>query len=82
EPADIGANMLRIGYQNTPFIRSWYTKAAFEHAVFHDMQELLSPGYLRRMERRAKKEFNQRFWWEPGETSPSRAPDFSAAFGR
>ncbi|PTS83991.1 hypothetical protein DBR00_11455 [Pseudomonas sp. HMWF032] len=81
EPADIGANMLRIGYQNTPFIRSWYTKAAFEHAVFHDMQELLSPGYLRRMERRAKKEFNQSFWWQPGDELPDRAPDLGAAVG-
>ncbi|UVL22386.1 hypothetical protein [Pseudomonas donghuensis] len=81
EPADIGANLLRIGYQNTPFIRSWYTKAAFEHAVFHDMQELLSPGYLRRMKRRAKKDFGQKFWWEPGEATPDRAPNLGAAVG-
>ncbi len=81
EPADVGANLLRIGYQNTPFIRSWYTKAAFEHAVMHDMQEMLSPGYLSRMKKRAKKDFNQRFWWEPGETAPSRAPNLGAAVG-
>ncbi|MEE4688829.1 hypothetical protein V2K77_01940 [Pseudomonas alliivorans] len=81
EPADVGANLLRIGYQNTPFIRSWYTKAAFEHAVVHDMQEMLSPGYLSRMKKRAKKDFNQRFWWEPGETSPTRAPNLGAALG-
>jgi hypothetical protein len=73
--------LLRIGYQNTPFIRSWYTKAAFEHAVFHDMQELLSPGYLRRMKRRAKKDFGQSFWWEPGDTTPDRAPNLGAAVG-
>lgn len=81
EPADVGANLLRIGYQNTPFIRSWYTKAAFEHAVFHDMQELLSPGYLSRMRKRAKKDFGQSFWWNPGETLPDRAPNLGAAVG-
>lgn len=81
EPADVGANALRIGYQNTPFIRSWYTKAAFEHAVFHDMQELLSPGYLQRMKRRAKKDFGQGFWWSPGESMPDRAPNFNTAVG-
>lgn len=81
EPADIGANLLRLGYQNTPFIRAWYVKAAFEHAVFHDMQELLSPGYLARMKRRAKKDFGQSFWWEPGEAMPDRAPNAGAAVG-
>jgi len=81
EPADVGANMLRIGYQNTPFIRSWYTKAAFEHAVFHDMQELLSPGYLQRMKRRAKKDFGQGFWWSPGKAVPERAPNLNTAVG-
>lgn len=81
EPADVGANLLRIGYQNTPFIRSWYTKAAFEHAVFHDMQELLSPGYLQRMKRRAKKDFGQGFWWSPGKAVPERAPNLNTAVG-
>lgn len=81
EPADVGANLLRIGYQNTPFIRSWYTKAAFEHAVFHDMQELLSPGYLQRMKRKAKKDFGQGFWWSPGKSLPERAPNLNTAVG-
>lgn len=81
EPADVGANLLRIGYQNTPFIRSWYTKAAFEHAVMHDMQEMLSPGYLARMKRRAQKDYGQKFWWAPGDTAPDRAPNLNAAFG-
>lgn len=81
EPADIGANLLRIGYQNTPLIRSWYTKAAIEHALIHDMQEVLSPGYTSRMQRRALREFNQEFWWEPGDSTPDRAPNLGAAVG-
>lgn len=80
EPSDVGANLLRIGYQNTPFIRSWYTKSIIEHALIHDLQENLSPGYLRRMERKAQKDFGQQFWWRPGASDPSRAPDLSAAF--
>lgn len=81
EPADVGANLLRIGYQNTPFIRSWYTKAAIEHALIHDMQEVLSPGYTGRMQRRALREFGQEFWWEPGDMTPDRAPNLGAAVG-
>lgn len=81
EPADVGANLLRIGYQNTPFIRSWYIKSVFEHAVLHDLQEQLSPGYLRRMERKAQRDFNQQFWWRPGAAEPRRAPNIGAATG-
>lgn len=82
EPADVGANLLRIGWQNTPLLRSWYTKAAIEHALIHDMQENLSPGYLRRMEKKAQRDFNQQFWWRPGGTAPRRSPDLGAATGQ
>ena len=81
EPADVGANLLRIGWQNTPLLRSWYTKAVIEHALIHDMQESLSPGYLRRMEKKAQKDFGQQFWWRPGASDPKRAPNLGAAVG-
>ncbi|NWC74299.1 hypothetical protein HX823_09435 [Pseudomonas sp. P7759] len=81
DPSDIGANLLRIGYQNTPLVRSWYTKAAIEHALIQDLQEVLSPGYLGRMQKRALRDFDQEFWWEPGESTPSRAPNLGAAVG-
>lgn len=78
---DLGGKLVKTAWNNTPFLRSWYTKAAIEHIFVHNFQELLSPGYLRRMERRAKKEFNQSFWWEPGEKLPGRAPNLGAAVG-
>lgn len=79
--SDVGANLLRIGWQNTPFLRSWYTKSAIEHALIQDMQEALSPGYLGRMQKRALQDFDQEFWWEPGEATPDRAPNLGAAVG-
>lgn len=76
-----GANLVRFAKSHIPGANLWYTKAATDHLIFHNLQEYFSPGYLRRMERRARKEFNQRFWWEPGEMTPDRAPNLGAAVG-
>ncbi|MCC6196797.1 MAG: hypothetical protein IT518_20275 [Burkholderiales bacterium] len=75
------AELLRFSRQNLPFVNLWYARAALDHAVFHEMQEALSPGYLAKMRQRAARDWGQRFWWEPGEALPSRAPDFEAALG-
>lgn len=76
-----GANLIRFAKSHIPGANLWYTKAATDHLIFHNLQEYFSPGYLRRMEQRARKEFNQRFWWEPGEAVPDRAPNLGAAVG-
>lgn len=76
-----GAKLVRFAKSHLPGANLWYTKAALDHMVFHQLQEYFSPGYLRRMERRAKKEFGQSFWWQPGETTPDRAPSLGAAVG-
>jgi hypothetical protein len=46
------------------------------------VQENLSPGYLNRMKRRARKDWDQEFWWQPGDPIPDRTPDLGAAFGQ
>ncbi|WP_286975758.1 hypothetical protein, partial [Pseudomonas sp.] len=76
-----GGKLVRLAKSHLPGANLWYTKAALDHMIFHQMQEHFSPGYLRRMERRAKKEFGQRFWWEPGDMTPDRAPNLGAAVG-
>ena len=77
---DFGAHAARFVHDNLPGANLWYTKAAIDHATFQQLQEYLSPGYLRRMRDNAEKNYNQKFWWEPGETVPKRAPDLQAAF--
>lgn len=97
EETDFGAEAVRFARGNTPGLSAvmnlWYIRAAFDHLVTHDLQELLSPGYLQRMQDRAYREFGQTFWWEPGGTpidalnvsgqdfAPERAPDVEAATG-
>lgn len=73
-----GAEMVRFGKSNLPGASLWYAKAALDHLIFHQLQEYFSPGYLSRMKERAERQFNQRYWWEPGEAAPQRAPDLTA----
>lgn len=78
---DFAADAIRFGRNNTPFINLWYLRGAVDHMVLHDLQEQVSPGYLRRLRQRARKDWGQDYWWEPGEAAPERAPDAAAAAG-
>ncbi|MCB2251787.1 hypothetical protein KTQ74_07775 [Pseudomonas chlororaphis] len=78
----LGGNLVRFAKSHTPGANLWYTRAATDHLIFNQMQEYFSPGYLRRMKQRARKEFKQSYWWEPGDTTPDRAPNLGAAVGR
>ncbi|MBF8733109.1 hypothetical protein IRZ59_22010 [Pseudomonas guariconensis] len=82
DPEVLGARLVQLGKGHLPGANLWYTKAATDHLIFHQMQEFFSPGYLNRMQRRAQREFGQSYWWEPGDTAPSRAPDLGAASGQ
>lgn len=69
-----GAKALRLIRGNTPFINIWYVKNVLDHAVFNDLNEFLSPGYLRRQEQRARRTQGQSYWWNPRKMTPSRMP--------
>ncbi|MCJ9708040.1 hypothetical protein ACLQ8Z_03075 [Bordetella hinzii] len=80
--SDSGAAAIRLLKGKIPFANLWYTKAATDRLIFNQLQELASPGYLRRMERRARKEFGQEYFWRPDSAVPDRAPDLSRAAGQ
>lgn len=79
--AHAGAEAIKFVKGNLPGASLWYAKAALDHLIFQQMQEYASPGYLRKMRARAQKEFGQKYYWEPGEALPDRAPDIEAAIG-
>jgi len=60
----------------------WYTKAALDHLVWQQVFEQLSPGYLNTIRRRMQKDYNQDWWWQPGDVAPERLPDVQGAFTR
>jgi len=78
----IGAEAIRTARGHLPYLNLWYAKAAVDHAGLHALQENLSPGYLSKMQQRARKDFGQEYWWKPGTGAPDRAPDLTAAGGR
>lgn len=62
----------------------WYSKLATDRMIFDNIQAMIDPDYkrsFRRYEKRMKKEFDQTFWWAPGDSSPERAPDMGRMFG-
>lgn len=77
-----GAEAVRFARGHLPLVNLWYAKAALDHAGLNALQENLSPGYTARMQTKARKDWNQDFWWSPGEATPSRAPSFEQIAGR
>lgn len=79
---NFGAELVRFVKGNTPGASLWYAKAALDHLIFHQLQEYFSPGYLAQMQRRARKEFGQEFWWTPGTgIEGMRPPQLERAIG-
>jgi hypothetical protein len=73
----LGAEALRFTRSHSPFVNLWYGKTALDHLLLHGIQENLSPGYLQRIQNKARKDWGQEWWWTPGEAVPDRAPDLS-----
>lgn len=76
---NLGAESVQFIKNNIPHL--WYTRAVTDRLIFQNIQEMVSPGYLRRMEKRAKRDYGQEFWWEPGFGLPERGPDLERAIG-
>ena len=71
---DEGAHLIRFARDNNP-LSNWYTKAAFDHLIWNDLQEAASPGYLDRVKDRAERDRGTSYWWDPHDKLPQAAPD-------
>lgn len=76
ENTHAAAEAVRFLKGNIPLNNLWYTKAVTDRLIFNQLQEMVSPGYMRRVEARAKKDFGQSYFWPPGSTTPTRPPQF------
>lgn len=80
-PGQYGAKALRFARNYAaPFTRLWYAKAAFNHMVYQQQMEKLSPGYNARVRQRMARQ-GQTNWWQPGAMTPDRAPNLGGAVG-
>ena len=82
EDTHLGANLLNIAKGFVPAQNLWYTRAATDHIIFQNAQEVLSPGYLANMRANSTRQFKQDWWWAPGELAPDRAPNAANALGQ
>lgn len=78
----LAAESIRVARSHLPYVNLWYAKAALDHAGLFALQENLSPGYLSKMQQRARKDWNQNYWWDPRSGAPDRAPDLTAIGGK
>lgn len=69
---------------NLPGSNIWYLGLAWDRAVQDNLRQALDPdaeAAFRRNIRRRQRETGQDYWWAPGEDTPDRGPDLSAAAG-
>jgi hypothetical protein len=82
EDPHVGAHAIRVAKGFVPLQNLWYTRLILDHLIVHNLQEWASPGYLRRMEERSRRNFGQGFWWKPGGLDAEmRAPNVGALAG-
>lgn len=81
EKTDAGAKAIKFLKSNIPLQNLWYTKAITDRLIFNQLQEMVSPGYMRRVEQRAKRDFKQNYYWRPGSVTPDRGPNVERAVG-
>lgn len=65
-----GAALFKVGVNNTPFINLFYTKAALDYLIMFQMQEQMSPGFLRRAERKMEQQNHQKYIIPPSSVIP------------
>jgi hypothetical protein len=81
KPTRFGRELTRFLQQNTPSVV--WNKLLMERLLWNQFQQLIDPeaqlAFQRQINTR-KRDFKQDFWWAPGQTAPSRAPDVTRTF--
>ena len=81
---NIGRQARRLLSNNTPVV-PFYLRAAYERAILDRLQSIADPQAQRAWRdqiRRTKQDYNQDWFWQPGDTMPERGPDLGAALGQ
>jgi len=84
EDTNIASESTNFLRRHTPGGSIWYLRAMYERTFLDELQNLTDPkakSKQRRLMKRRKTQYGQKFWWRPGQSSPKRAPDWDAAVG-
>ena len=74
----VASESINFAARYTPGSSLWYVRLAMERMVIDQAKMWVDPKArqkMRRLETNYNKNYGQKYWWRPGKTSPSRAPD-------
>jgi hypothetical protein len=76
-----GREAVNFAGRYTPVLSSlWYTRAAYRRVMLDQLQYALDPEAhknFREAEQRLRREYDQEYFWHPGEIAPARAPQLA-----
>lgn len=75
QPTDFLGDALYVGARYTPGSSLWFARLAFQRALVDQAALMIdpkTPARFRRLESEARKNWNQDYWWQPGELQPGR----------
>jgi hypothetical protein len=82
DESDVAGDAIRLGRRYVPGVSSlWYTRAAWNRVLMDQLQYLADPDAhqtFRQMEKRLDREYEQEFFWRPGQVLPERGPRINA----
>lgn len=70
EETNFGEDAIKFIKGLTPGANLWYTKAVTDHLLFNQAQELVSPGYLRKVMKRQKTSRGTEYYWPMDKVLP------------
>lgn len=72
-PNEFASDVFKVGSKEIPGINLWYSRLAIERLFLDQVEGMIDPKYqarMHRLERKAQKEYGQKYWWRPGEALP------------
>ncbi len=84
EDTKAASEMINFAARYAPGASLWYMRLGLERMVFDQAKLWADPKANQKMRRNVRKyqrEYGQDYWWSPGQTQPSRSPDFGNILG-
>ena len=85
KPTRFAAEAMKVVRQNTPGQNLWFLGLAYNRMFADQVQSMVDPDAhkaFRRLMQSRRKDYNQSYWWEPGQSSPNRTPNIGAIIGK
>jgi len=80
----IASEAIKFVQKYMPGSSMWYWRTALERNLFDQLRLWADPKTnkdFKRLRRKRDRDFNRSYWWDLGDSAPTRMPDFSNIFG-